>query len=155
MKVIDYKSGNTSLDLVALYHGLQLQLVVYLNAALEMEERKHPGKKAEPAGIFYYRIQDPVTGEKEGEEEEALRQRILRELRVNGLVQSSGEVIGRLDTALASGKGNSSVIPVSYNKDGSLSRTSSVLSLERFGQISDYVNKKIRELGPGGGRAVS
>ena len=65
VKVIDYKSGNTSLDLVALYHGLQLQLVVYLNAALEMEERKHPGKKAEPAGIFYYRIQDPVTGEKE------------------------------------------------------------------------------------------
>lgn len=147
VKVIDYKSGNTSLDLVALYHGLQLQLVVYLNAALEMEERKHSGKKAEPAGIFYYRIQDPVTGEKEGEEEEVLRQRILRELRVNGLVQSSGEVIGRLDTALASGKGNSSVIPVSYNKDGSLSRTSSVLSLERFGQISDYVNKKIRELG--------
>ena len=52
VKIIDYKSGNTSLDLVALYYGLQLQLVVYMDAALELEEKKHPGKDVEPAGIF-------------------------------------------------------------------------------------------------------
>ena len=32
VKIIDYKSGSTSFDLAALYHGLQLQLVVYLDA---------------------------------------------------------------------------------------------------------------------------
>ena len=42
VKIIDYKSGNTSFDLAALYYGLQLQLVVYMDAALEMEERKNP-----------------------------------------------------------------------------------------------------------------
>ena len=61
VKIIDYKSGNTSFSLVNLYHGLQLQLVVYMNAALELEEKRHPGKKAEPAGIFYYHIQDPMV----------------------------------------------------------------------------------------------
>lgn len=45
VKIIDYKSGNTSFSLVNLYHGLQLQLVVYMNAALELEEKRHPGKK--------------------------------------------------------------------------------------------------------------
>ncbi len=52
VKIIDYKTGNTSLDLVALYYGLQLQLAVYLDAAVELEQKKHPGKLVEPAGYF-------------------------------------------------------------------------------------------------------
>ena len=42
VKIIDYKTGNTSLDLVALYYGVQLQLAVYLDAAVELEQKKHP-----------------------------------------------------------------------------------------------------------------
>lgn len=64
VKIIDYKSGNTSFDLAALYYGLQLQLVVYMDAALEMEERKNPEKTAVPAGIFYYNIKDPMIKKK-------------------------------------------------------------------------------------------
>lgn len=41
VKIIDYKSGNTTFSLLNLYHGLQLQLVVYMNAALELEAKKH------------------------------------------------------------------------------------------------------------------
>ena len=60
VKIIDYKSGNTTFSLLNLYHGLQLQLVVYMNAALELEAKKHPGKRAVPAGMFYYHIEDPM-----------------------------------------------------------------------------------------------
>lgn len=56
VKIMDYKSGSTSFDLALLYHGLQLQLVVYMDAALKMQENRHPGKQAVPAGIFYYHI---------------------------------------------------------------------------------------------------
>ncbi len=68
MKVIDYKSGNTSFDLLALYHGLQLQLVLYMNAAMELEQRNHPDKQVVPAGIFYYNIKDPVVEKVEEED---------------------------------------------------------------------------------------
>ena len=34
VKIIDYKSGTTSFDLAALFYGLQLQLVVYMDAAV-------------------------------------------------------------------------------------------------------------------------
>ena len=52
VKIMDYKSGSTSFDLSLLYHGLQLQLVVYMDAALGLEERLHPGKRQFPRGSF-------------------------------------------------------------------------------------------------------
>ena len=64
VKVTDYKTRMKSFDIVALYHGLQMQLPVYLNAALELEERRASGKTVEPAGIFYYRIKEPDRGQR-------------------------------------------------------------------------------------------
>ena len=40
VKVIDYKSGSTKLDLGKVYYGLQLQLVLYLEAAMAMAAKK-------------------------------------------------------------------------------------------------------------------
>ena len=61
VKVIDYKSGTRKFDLAALYYGLQLQLVVYMNAAVEMEQKRHPDKKIVPAAMLYYHIDDPMV----------------------------------------------------------------------------------------------
>ena len=60
IKVIDYKSGNTKFDLIRVYRGLQLQLVVYMDAAMEMLRGQHPKKEILPGGILYYHIDDPV-----------------------------------------------------------------------------------------------
>ncbi|MBQ5868472.1 MAG: exodeoxyribonuclease V subunit gamma, partial [Lachnospiraceae bacterium] len=89
VKIMDYKSGSTSFDLALLYHGLQLQLVVYMDAALQRERQKKPGKEAVPAGIFYYHIDDPVVERPETDDEEAVEADILKTLRMNGLVNSS------------------------------------------------------------------
>lgn len=61
LKIIDYKSGNTSFDLSSVYHGLQLQLLVYMNAACETEQKQHPECLVIPAGVLYYHIDDPLT----------------------------------------------------------------------------------------------
>ena len=61
VRIIDYKSGNTSFSLLNVYHGLQLQLVVYMNAAMELVAKKHPDKMVEPAGIFYYHVKHPMV----------------------------------------------------------------------------------------------
>lgn len=146
VKVIDYKSGNTSLDLVALYYGLQLQLVVYMDAALELEERKHPGKQVEPAGIFYYHIGDPMLEKKEGESEEAWNRRMLSALKMDGLVNADPEVVALMDRTVGAGA-SSEVLPVGYKKDGSFNSYSKVASGEDFSVIRKYTEKKIREIG--------
>ncbi|MDD3338840.1 MAG: helicase-exonuclease AddAB subunit AddB [Lachnospiraceae bacterium] len=145
VKVMDYKTGNTSFDLVSLYHGLQLQLVVYMNAALDLMNKS--GKIAEPAGIFYYNVKDPVENVIPGEPKEDLQERILKDLCVNGLVCAEKEVIDRLDTKMAEQEGGSSVIPVKYNKNGSLSKSSNVATKEQMQILGDYVKHKTRQIG--------
>lgn len=144
VKIIDYKSGNTSFSLLNLYHGLQLQLVVYLNAAMELVKKEHPGKTAEPAGIFYYHISDPMVEGNGTESEEEIRHSILEQLKLNGLVNDDPEVYGAMDTEFS---GNSSVIPVGLKTDGSLKATSKVASTYEFGVMSDYAKEKIMQAG--------
>lgn len=144
VKIIDYKSGNTSFSLLNMYHGLQLQLVVYLNAAMELTGKKHPDKKIEPAGIFYYHVSDPMVDGNGNETEAEVRNAVLEKLKLNGLVNEDSDVISALDSDFA---GNSVVIPVGYKKDGSLTAASKVASSHDFKMMSSYVNEKIKETG--------
>lgn len=144
VKIIDYKSGNTSFSLLGLYHGLQLQLVVYLNAALELVKKQYPEKVAEPAGIFYYHVSDPMVEGSGTESEEEIRNAILEQLKLNGLVNDNPDVYGAMDTELS---GNSSVIPVGLKADGSLKATSKVASTYEFGVMGDYAKNQMIQAG--------
>lgn len=144
VKVIDYKSGNRKFDLAALYYGLQLQLVVYMNAAMEMESRKHPDKEIVPAALLYYHIDDPTIETPVELTDEQINEQILAKLRMNGVVNSNPEVVERLDRYM---QDKSVVIPVEKKKDGSFSARSGVLSREEMQLISSYVDAKIRSIG--------
>lgn len=148
VKVTDYKTGMKSFDITAFYHGLQMQLPVYLNAALELEKKadlqgnhRDAEKEVVPAAVFYYRMQDPFV-EKEPDDQ-ALEGRILKELRLDGLVNADENVIEHLERGLT---GNSNLIPVGKNKDGSLSKSSRVLEPKDFARFLSYAKKKEREL---------
>ena len=144
VKVIDYKSGNRKFDLAALYYGLQLQLVVYMNAAMEVESRKHPDKEIVPAALLYYHIDDPTIETPVELTDEQINEQILAKLRMNGVVNSDPEVVERLDRYM---QDKSVVIPVEKKKDGSFSARSGVLSREEMQLISSYVDAKIRSIG--------
>ena len=144
VKVIDYKSGSTKFDLIKLYHGMQLQLIVYMNAAMELEKKKHAQKEIVPGGLFYYHIDDPVieiTGEVS---EEEIQEAILKELKPDGLVNKEEAVYRAMDDAFEQ---KSDVIPVEIKKNGELSARSSVASAEEFGVLSEYVNHCIVNMG--------
>ncbi|WP_276948385.1 helicase-exonuclease AddAB subunit AddB [Acetatifactor muris] len=144
VKVIDYKSGNKKFDLAALYYGLQLQLVVYMNAAVEMEARRHKGKEIVPAALLYYHIDDPSVETAVELSPEEINREITRQLRMNGVVNSAPEIVELLDHVM---EDKSDVIPVERKKDGSLSSRSSVLSGRELKTVSDYVSRKIVRIG--------
>lgn len=144
VKVIDYKSGHKRFDLAALYYGLQLQLVVYMNAAMEIEGRRHRGKEAVPAAMLYYHIDDPSVETPVELTPEEINEQIVEKLRMNGVVNSEPHIVEMLDGTMES---KSAVIPVERKKDGSFSARSSVLSGQELKTVSDYVSYKVAEIG--------
>ncbi len=144
VKVVDYKSGSTQFDLLKIYEGTQLQLVVYLNAAIEKKKLAHPEMKLAPAGILYYHIDDPTIEAAEGLSEKEIDDIILKKLRPNGVVGSEEAIYRAMDKDFES---ESLVIPVQINKNGSLSQRSSVMSQDEFEVVRQFAATKIEELG--------
>ena len=85
LRIIDYKSGLSELNLTKLYFGLQLQLIIYLAVALERGACR-------PAGAFYFKVIDPMI---QTEERDAAKVDLERtkELRLSGLFINNREVL--------------------------------------------------------------
>lgn len=148
VKIIDYKSGHKAFDIVDVSYGLQLQLVVYLNAAMEQVGRNYPDKQMVPAGIFYYNLEDPIVDKASPDKVERA---ILKELKMSGLVNGEDEILPLLDKQFAGEEGlaasvKSQVVPVETLKDGSFSKGSSVVDTKGFEKLISYTEEKIAVL---------
>lgn len=143
VKVIDYKSGNMQFDITALYYGLQLQLLVYLNAVTELEHQK-TAKKVIPAGVFYYHIDDPIIKADTELDMTTLEAHILKSLKMNGLVLEDLNIIEKMDQDI---DGYSNIIPVQVTKKGTISKRSSVASMNQFENLQAYTRQKTEEIG--------
>ena len=147
VKVIDYKSGNTKFDLVKIYQGMQLQLVVYMNAAIELERKAHPQLEMVPGAIFYYHIDDPVIEmqEKSDLSEEEYKQAILKALCPDGLVNRDEDVYRTMDDEFEE---KSDVIPVQLTKKGTIhERNSKVAETMEFDLIQKFVRSRMETCG--------
>lgn len=143
VKVIDYKSGNKQFDITALYYGLQLQLLVYLNAVTELEDKKTT-KKIVPAGVFYYHIDDPIIKTESDLNKDELEKQIIKSLKMNGLVLEDVDIINKMDKDIDN---YSDIIPVLITKKGTIGKRSSVASKEQFDLLMDFVKDKTEEIG--------
>ncbi|MDL2295274.1 helicase-exonuclease AddAB subunit AddB [Lachnospiraceae bacterium OttesenSCG-928-E19] len=141
VKIVDYKTGNASFDLSELYHGLRMQLALYLNATMKMEQEKHPEKTIVPAGIFYYQIQNPIISEPK--KEQSIEDMLLKKMCVDGLANSNDTVIKHLERDL---EGDSLILPIRKKKSGELYTSSKVVNTEEFYTISRYVEKKAADI---------
>lgn len=148
VKVIDYKSGTTQLDLIKLYYGLQIQLALYLNAALELEKKRFPDKIVQPAGVFYYNTKDPILNKEDVKNPENPQEEILKKLKMDGICSSEPEILQKLDKNLAMGKSvESFAVPVKYTAKGTFSSNSKVANQKEFAIMMEYVQDKAKKIG--------
>lgn len=161
VKVIDYKSGGTTFDITKLYYGLQLQLILYLAAAMEIEERHNPGKEAVPAGIYYYNMKNPIVAasglegtkadspEEQSRLDEAAREEaeaaILEELRMNGLSNENPQILKMIDHT--PGKKSFVVKNLSRDESGMPKGRSQVASSRQMKELCRYGKEKAADLG--------
>ncbi|MDD6211989.1 MAG: PD-(D/E)XK nuclease family protein [Clostridiales bacterium] len=123
LRIIDYKTSASRFDLNAVYQGLQLQLPLYMNAAMEYASVKYPGKTAVPAGMYYYTVEDPLMELETMIPKEKREEKMLRELTFRGLSHGGA--------------------PLEHQK----AVTGDKATEDQFRQLQKYVRHKIRQFG--------
>ena len=116
--VIDYKSGNKSFDPDRIYYGLDIQLPLYMDAALKLRSEVSDGRPVRPAGLFYYHVDDPVIEGRRGSTEEEINESIYKELRLRGVANADMEAVKAFDSGIEARGGKSIVIPAGFKRDG-------------------------------------
>ncbi|MGE5421802.1 MAG: helicase-exonuclease AddAB subunit AddB [Ignavibacteriales bacterium] len=143
IRLIDYKSGATALDLNDLYYGLRIQLLTYLDAIL-VNLDKPSDSQAVPGAMLYFHIQNPVLSAGGAMNPEDIARNLRKSYKLKGLVLGEPEVIEMMETGLI---GNSEVIPVAINQDGGFRSTSSVASRDQFAVLREHLHRIIGETG--------
>ena len=145
LRIVDYKSGYKDLDLADVYYGLQLQLLTYLDAVMGNEEGFGGQRSMLPAGVLYFKLDDPLIRCSRDSTDEEIEKAVMKELRMKGLVLADVKVIREMDRQI---EGDSLIIPARVNKDGSLGR-SSAATHEQFTALRRYVRKVLAGIASG------
>lgn len=144
LRVIDYKSSGKNVDLVDVYYGLSLQMLIYLDVLITYSEQ-WLGEKATPAGILYFHVHNPIVKANKPLSLEKIEEELFKKFKMRGLIQADPQIAKLMDTSLETGYSN--IIPVALSKSGSFYKNSSVIQEDDFNEIRSFTRKKIVEIG--------
>ncbi len=134
LRVIDYKSGSTALEPAKTWWGLQLQLTVYLDAAVN----GYPGAK--PAGAFYFHVADPLA-RLDADDPVQAEADIARQLQMKGVALADEEVLSAMD------RGDTPVaIPAALTKGGGLRKDARVLDMPQMRALLRHRRRQATDL---------
>ena len=131
LRVIDYKRGGRALALDEVYHGLSLQLPVYLAAAM-----KRQGKGS--AGVYYFGLEEGILST-QSTDPHAIERARLDGFRLSGLAPDDTDLLE------AQSPNFPDVLNVKVNNDGSLSKSSLVTDANGFKAVMDRALEKAGE----------
>lgn len=138
-RVVDYKSSARDIDYGEVYDGTALQMFTYLNV-LQKNAVNLFGTEANPAGVTYFHLHNPLLKEVGDVGEVSLEAEMRKKFKMKGLLVDDFEVLKKMDNSLES-QGSSDIIPVRVKKDGSYYSEVKVASMDEFSLITDHVEK--------------
>ncbi|MBM4764194.1 helicase-exonuclease AddAB subunit AddB [Bacillus sp. B15-48] len=147
LRVLDYKSSERDLNLTEVYYGLALQMLTYLDIIITHSPLL-VGKEADPAGVLYFHVHNPMINAKKMLSLEEIETEIMKQFKMNGLLLADEPVIQMMDRTLDNGV-NSQIISAGFKKDGQLTKASKVATREDFEQLRRFVRNKYVETGNG------
>ena len=134
--VLDYKTSEHDLDYTAIYYGLQLQLLLYLEAGREYLQTRQE-LAAVPVGAAYFHLKDPLFAQSEIEGRPA-EEDFLKAMRLRGVF--AAESLTRLDRGAA--EGQPVVMNVRLKKDGSPYAGNMVLAADELEQLQTFAHRR-------------
>jgi len=158
IRIIDYKTGNKSFLIDAVYNKVDMQLVLYAIAASKMAESGiltgKSGLSPCVNAILYDRIHDPELKVIKEDQVEAVKKAAETKNQLNGLIILDKEDNENSDSAFIfdsindmdnhfSEKSSSDFLPISLTQKGDIKSRSSVTSRKEFEILSRYIKKAV------------
>lgn len=142
LRVVDYKTGQKSFSLTDVWHGLSLQMLIYLFTLQERGEDYY-GKPTVPAGVLYLPARDillPGSREMDGSQRQKEADKALRR---SGLLLREEEVLWAMEQW---GDTGPRFLPLRVSKNGAISGDS-LATAEQWGRLSGRLDNLIQEMG--------
>ncbi len=119
IRVVDYKTGSKAFNFTDVYYGLDIQLLVYLNALVDKTD------DACPAGALFLKIINPTEASDKRPSEENSVEDVSPTIKMDGVVSDDSKVLAAFSPDSISTK----------NK----------LTSQRFKLLSEYVNSIVKK----------
>lgn len=145
IRIVDYKSSAKGLDLNDVYSGISLQMLTYLDVAAT-NSAIWLGEEANPAGVLYVHVHNPMLKLAKELSDMDIEEEVFKKYKMRGLLIDDAAVLNEMDTEIV---GASKVIPARINKDGSISKTSKVVSPQDMANLRSFVRAKHQQAGDG------
>lgn len=148
VRVIDFKSRRRHFRAGRTFVGLDLQLPVYLLAAVDPAAR-WPGRgtgsaAAVPTGALFFPVTDPFVRAAGPLDDEALRRERARSVRLGGLVLAEPEVLDLMDREAAGTA--PPILPVSFTSRGRLRASSAGVTRVQLELLVSFARRKVGEM---------
>ncbi len=146
LRVIDYKTGSKTFDRSDIEHGLNMQMLLYLESICGASDGEFfkklgiaDGKQPLPAGVLYFSTKMPASVVVNGDEtKNAEYENYVRKLRRIGLVADDDVVISAMDKT-----GEGIYSPIKLKKDGDVDAHTRKNLVDSFDSIFADINGKI------------
>lgn len=118
VRIVDYKSSDKTLSLSDVYHGVQLQLFVYLSTLCD--------RGYSPAGILYCNLSDPIVSVSSDATEDEIIKRRFESRRMEGIILSEYSMLEHM--------GGNEIL-----------KTKQTATAKNFNSIFRHINKVIQK----------
>lgn len=171
LRILDYKSRQPHVTLNHIYHGLDLQLLAYLDAAMqgaeiifgseqttqelqqiantvaELQENYQSSNplSVHPAGFLYFPVLEPQLESKTRLTPEQMELERIKAVKVKGYLLANRQVLEAMDRDLASG--DSDLLGLKIKKDGEFKKGSPILTEDQFLLLRKHLRDFLRESG--------
>lgn len=129
IKIVDYKSSDQKIEIEKVYHGIQLQLLMYLSTFMKIQ-KDISENSTQPAGAFYFQVQEAILSEEKD------ISKFNKKFDLKGIISNDYDVLNGFDK-FGKNEGKKTIANIS---------SSEILSNEEFEKLlklSNYVTKKI------------
>lgn len=155
IRIIDYKSGHKKFSISAICNKIDMQLVLYSVAAVDLYKsgkltKEKPSLTPQVSAIMYNKINDDMVTVDAGDKVLAA-EKLKKQKKLDGIIilddtpDESGLIYDAafdMDPTLLE-NAESDFLNISLKKDGTLSSSSQVTSRKTFDLLSDYMKKAV------------